>query len=145
MSKLIDTKTLILIALTTLAVILAFIRERPIALRDSSFRKELQEGLPLKDIAAVVDSTFVRMGVATEKIRRVKISVGEVKGVREEARVQAPKNFGVLRAITTLSDSLQRFGISLVSTGPVRDETILVHDSTLARWIPGLRSSLPPH
>ncbi len=36
-------------------------------------------------------------------------------------------------------------GISLVSTGPVRDDTILVNDSTLARWIPGLRSSLPPH
>ena len=36
-------------------------------------------------------------------------------------------------------------GISLVSTGPVRDETILVNDSTLTRWIPSLRSSLPPH
>src|SRR5437773_1265744 len=36
-------------------------------------------------------------------------------------------------------------GISLVSTGPVRDDTILVNDSTLTRWIPGLRSSLPPH
>ncbi|HEX9417865.1 MAG TPA: adenylosuccinate synthase [Methylomirabilota bacterium] len=35
--------------------------------------------------------------------------------------------------------------ISLVSTGPVRDETILVNDSTLTRWIPSLRSSLPPH
>lgn len=36
-------------------------------------------------------------------------------------------------------------GISPVSTGPVRDETILLNDSTLSRWIPGLRSSLPPH
>src|SRR5712691_10094831 len=36
-------------------------------------------------------------------------------------------------------------GISLVSTGPVRDDTILVNDSPLTRWIPGLRSSLPPH
>jgi hypothetical protein len=27
----------------------------------------------------------------------------------------------------------------------VRDETILVNDSTLTRWIPSLRSSLPPH
>ena len=35
--------------------------------------------------------------------------------------------------------------ISLVSTGPVRDETILVNDSTLIRWVPSLRSSLPPH
>jgi adenylosuccinate synthase len=34
---------------------------------------------------------------------------------------------------------------SLVSTGPVRDETILVSDSALTRWFPALRSALPAH
>jgi adenylosuccinate synthase len=34
---------------------------------------------------------------------------------------------------------------SLVSTGPVRDETILVDDSPLTRWYPALRSALPEH
>ncbi|HET8578636.1 MAG TPA: adenylosuccinate synthase [Methylomirabilota bacterium] len=32
---------------------------------------------------------------------------------------------------------------SLISTGAVRDETILVSDSVLARWFPGLRSAFP--
>jgi hypothetical protein len=35
--------------------------------------------------------------------------------------------------------------VSLVSTGPVRDETILVSDSALTRWFPALRSALPAH
>ena len=34
---------------------------------------------------------------------------------------------------------------SLVSTGPARDETILVSDSALTRWYPALRSALPAH
>jgi adenylosuccinate synthase len=34
---------------------------------------------------------------------------------------------------------------SLVSTGPARDETILVGDSVLARWFPALRGMLPAH
>jgi len=34
---------------------------------------------------------------------------------------------------------------SLVSTGAVRDETILVAESPLARWFPALRGLLPPH
>jgi len=33
-------------------------------------------------------------------------------------------------------------GFSLISTGPVRDETILVSDSVLTRWFPALRSAL---
>jgi hypothetical protein len=32
-----------------------------------------------------------------------------------------------------------------VSTGPARDETILVGDSVLARWFPALRGMLPAH
>ena len=36
-------------------------------------------------------------------------------------------------------------GFSLVSTGAVRDETILVNDSVLTRWYPALRSALPAH
>jgi adenylosuccinate synthase len=36
-------------------------------------------------------------------------------------------------------------GFSLVSTGPVRDETILLDDSPLSRWYPALRSALPEH
>jgi adenylosuccinate synthase len=36
-------------------------------------------------------------------------------------------------------------GFSLVSTGAVRDETILVNDSVLTRWFPALRSALPAH
>jgi adenylosuccinate synthase len=35
--------------------------------------------------------------------------------------------------------------VSLVSTGPVRDETILVGDSALTGWFPALRSALPAH
>jgi adenylosuccinate synthase len=34
------------------------------------------------------------------------------------------------------------FGV--VSTGPERDETILMSDSPLTRWYPGLRGSIPP-
>ena len=34
------------------------------------------------------------------------------------------------------------FGV--VSTGPERDETILMSDSPLMRWYPGLRGSVPP-
>ena len=34
---------------------------------------------------------------------------------------------------------------SLISTGPARDETILVGDSVLARWFPVLRGMLPAH
>jgi adenylosuccinate synthase len=34
--------------------------------------------------------------------------------------------------------------ISLISTGAVRDETIVMPDSVLTRWLPGLRGSVPP-
>jgi hypothetical protein len=127
MQKFIDTKTLLLIILTALAVALTFIRERPIAPRESISHKEVREGLPLKEIAAIVDSTFVRMGVARDKIRRVKISAGDVKGVREEVRIQTPKNVEILKAITTLTDSLQRFGITLVSTENLKEKTSSIH------------------
>jgi len=127
MQKLIDTKTLILIILTALAVALTFIRERPIAPRGSLSQREIREELPLKEIAAIVDSTFVHMGVAREKIRRVKISVGDVKGVREEVRIQAPKGVEALKAITALTDSLQRFGITLVSTENLKEKTSSIH------------------
>jgi hypothetical protein len=127
MSKWIDTKTLLLIVLTSFAVVLTFIRERPIAPRELSSKKELQEELPIKKIAAVVDSTFTRMGVDTEKILHMKISVGEVKGVREEVRVRVPKSFEVLRAITTLTDSLHPFGVSLVSTENLKEKTSSIH------------------
>lgn len=127
MQKFIDTKTLILIILTALAVSLTFIRERPIAPRESISHKEVREGLPLKEIAAIVDSTFVRMGVARDKIRRVKISAGDVKGVREEVRIQTPKNVEILKAITTLTDSLQRFGITLASTENLKEKTSSIH------------------
>jgi hypothetical protein len=127
MQKLIDIKTLILIILTALAVVLTFIRERPIAPRESISQREVREELPLKEIAAIVDSTFVRMGVAREKIRRVKISVRDVKGVREEVRIQAPKSVEVLKAITTLADSLQRFRVTLVSTENLKEKTSSIH------------------
>jgi adenylosuccinate synthase len=32
----------------------------------------------------------------------------------------------------------------LVSTGAVRDDTILMADSPLVRWFPSLRGSIPP-
>ncbi len=35
-------------------------------------------------------------------------------------------------------------GFGVVSTGPERDETILMSDSPLTRWYPGLRGSIPP-
>ena len=127
MPKSLDTKTLILVILTALAVALTFIRERPIATRESISQKEVREELPLKEIAAIIDSTFVRMGVAREKIRRVKISVGDVKGVREEVRIQAPKTVEILKAITTLTDSLQRFGVTLVSTENLKEKTSSIH------------------
>ena len=40
----------------------------------------------------------------------------------------------------------QMIGVSfgVVSTGPERDETILMSDSPLMRWYPGLRGSIPP-
>jgi hypothetical protein len=127
MQKLIDTKTLILIIVTALAAALTVIRERSIAPRESISQKEVREELPLKEIAAIVDSTFVRMGVAREKIRHVKISVGDVKGVREEVRIQAPKNVEVLKAITTLTDSLQRFSVTLISTENLKEKTSSIH------------------
>ena len=38
------------------------------------------------------------------------------------------------------------FGVAfgVVSNGPVRDDTILMSDSPLMRWSPGLRGSVPP-
>jgi adenylosuccinate synthase len=35
-------------------------------------------------------------------------------------------------------------GFGVVSTGPERDETILMPDSPLTRWYPSLRGSIPP-
>jgi len=35
--------------------------------------------------------------------------------------------------------------LSLVSTGAVRDQTILMPDGVLARWFPALRGMLPAH
>ena len=127
MQKFLDSKTLVLIIVTALAVALTFIRERPIAPRESTSQKEVREELPLKEIGAIIDSTFVHMGVAKEKIRRVKISVGDVKGVREEVRIQIPKRVEALKAITTLTDSLQRFGITLVSTENLKEKTSSIH------------------
>ncbi len=127
MQKLLDTKTILLIILTALAVALADIRERSAVPGESSGQKEVREELPLKEIASIVDSTFLRLGVAREKIRHVKISVGEVKGVREEVRIQAPKNVEVLKAITMLTDSLHRLGVTLVSTENLKEKTSSIH------------------
>jgi hypothetical protein len=127
MAKSIDTKTLVLIVLTVSAVVLTFIRERPVAPRQTTEQKGVQESLPLKEIASIVDSTLKHMTVPMEKIRRSKISVGDIKGAREELKVQVPPGFEVLRAITALTDSLRRFDVALVSTENLKEKTSTIH------------------
>ncbi len=125
MQKSLDKKTLILVLLTALAVALTFVRERPVATRQAV--EQHTEGLPMKEISSIVDSTFKRAGVAAGNIRHVKISAGDVKEVREETRVQVQPGFEVLRAITSLTDSLRRFGVTLVSTENLKDKTSSIH------------------
>ena len=51
----------------------------------------------------------------------------------------------VIQMVTERLAELVGVGFSLVSTGAVRDETILVNESVLSRWFPALRSALPAH
>lgn len=127
MPKSIDTKTLILIALTAIAVILTFIRERPIAPRESAEQDTSREEFPVRLVASIIDSTLAGAGLLPEKIRRVKISVGDMKGIREEVRIQVPRNFEILHVMTALGDSLRRFWVSLVSTENLKDKTTSIH------------------
>ena len=127
MPKSIDTKTLILVVLTALAVALTFIRERPVASRQATEQRGAQEGFPIKEISSIVDSTLKHMAVPMEKARRSKISVGGIKGVREEVKIQVPPGFEVLRAITALTDSLRRFDVALVSTENLKEKTSTIH------------------
>src|SRR5262247_2985366 len=64
----------------------------------------------------------------------------ETHGLRDYAKLPSKAR----EYLDRLSD-LVGVGFSLVSTGPVRDETILVGDSPLTRWYPALRSALPEH
>ena len=127
MPKTIDAKTLILIVLTASAVMLTYIRERPVAPREISEDRAGAEAIRLKEISGIVDSTFRSLGIVRENIRHVKVSVGDVKNVREETKVQAPKKFDVLRAMSVLGDSLRRFDVSLVATENLKEKTSSIH------------------
>jgi hypothetical protein len=127
MPKSLDSKTILLIVLTACAILLTLIRERSVAPRPSIGQTAIEEGPPLKAISPTVDSTLRHMGVSTDKIRRLRISVGEAKGVREELRVAVPAGFEVLRAITSLTDSLKRFNVTLVSTENLKEKTSSIH------------------
>lgn len=123
----IDTKTLLLIVLTALAVVLTIIRERYAGSPQTTDVKRVGDALPLKEISSIVDSTLKRMAVPTEKIRRANISVGDVQGVREEIKIHVPPEFEVLRALTALTDSLRRFNVALASTENLKEKTSTIH------------------
>lgn len=127
MRKSLDSKTILLIVLTACAVLLTFIRERSVAPRPTTGHTAVQEGPPLREISSIVDSTLKQMGVNTDKIRRSRISVGEVKGIREELHVSVSPGFEVLRAITALTDSLKRFNVTLVSTENLKEKSSSIH------------------
>ena len=127
MPKTIDAKTLILIVLTASAVVLTYVRERPVAPREISEDRAGAEASRLKEISAIVDSTFRFLGIVKENIRHSRVSVGDVKNVREETKVRAPKNFDVLHAMSVLGDSLRRFDVSLVATENLKEKTSSIH------------------
>ena len=127
MTSKIDTKTLLLIALTASAVVLTFIRERSARPPQTADVKGMREALPLKEISSIVDSTLKHMAVPMEKVRRSNISVGDVQGVREEIKIHVPPEFEVLRALTVLTDSLRRFNVALVSTENLKEKTSTIH------------------
>ena len=58
------------------------------------------------------------------------------------ARVRGPAHQGA--RVPRAPVRAGRRGRVVVSTGAVRDDTILVRDSTLTRWYPSLRGSIPP-
>ena len=127
MRKSLDTRTIVLLILTASAVVLTFIRERSVSPGPAAGRPAAEEGPPVVRIAPIIDSTLKQMGVDVQKIRRLKIGVGEAKGVREELRFAVPPAFEVLRAITSLTDSLKRFNVSLVSTENLREKSSSIH------------------
>jgi hypothetical protein len=122
-----DFRTVLLVVLTALAVLLTLLRERPVATRPAARQPAAEEGPPLAQISPIVDSTLKQTGLSVEKIRRLKISVGDSKDVREELRVSAPPAFEVLHAITSLTDSLKRFNVTLVSTENLREKSSSIH------------------
>jgi len=61
------------------------------------------------------------------------------QGLREYAELPAKA-----RAYLERLSELIGVGFGVVSTGPERDETILMPDSPLTRWYPSLRGSIPP-
>jgi len=99
MTNKIDSKTLLLIALTASAVVLTIIRERSAGPLQTTEMKSAGEALPLKEISSIVDSTLKHMAVPMEKIRRSNISVGDVQGVREQIKIHVPPEFEILRAL----------------------------------------------
>jgi len=123
----IDTKTLLLIVLTALAVVLTFIRERSAAPPQTTDAKGVREILPFKEISSIVDSTLKHMAVPTDKIGHTNISVGGVQGEREEIKIHVPPEFEVLRALTALTDSLRRFNVALASTENFKEKTSTIH------------------
>jgi len=127
MRKTFDKRILLLLGLTALAVVLTLVRERPIAPRVPAGGHAAESVPPSRLIATIVDTTLESMGVAPGKMRRVKVSVGEAKGIREELRVIAPQGFEVLKALTALTDSLRRFDVTLVSTENLREKTSSIH------------------
>ena len=127
MPKLLDRKTIALLVLTVLAVALTVVRERTGSSAPSAPQKAVDEQLPHKRIAAIIDSTFKQMGVSPEKIRRLKVSIGEIKGVRDELRVAVPPGFDVIRMLTALTDSLHRFDVTLASTENLKEKTSSIH------------------
>jgi adenylosuccinate synthase len=64
----------------------------------------------------------------------------ETHGLRDESELPSKA-----RAYLDRLSELVGVSFSLISTGAVRDETILVRDSILARWLPALRGLLPAH
>ncbi len=118
---------MLLIILTASAVALTFIRERPIAPEQITDQKRAKEGIPLKEISSVVDSTLKYMGVPMEKLRRSSVSVGEITSVREEIKIPVPSGFEVLRVLTALTDSLRRFNVLLASTENLKEKTSTIH------------------
>ncbi len=127
MENTLDKRVWLLLVLAVIAVVLVVVNDKrgTSPTNAGTVMEAMGNGQMLNAIQRIVDSTLQKMGAV--KVRRTKIVVDSKTSSRIEVRAEMPARFETIRLLTTLKDSLARFGVRVAATENLKDATSSVH------------------
>ncbi|MCX6139141.1 MAG: hypothetical protein NTV54_16795 [Ignavibacteriales bacterium] len=117
--------TVIILVLALLSVALLLMGERRKQKNELRQAEEEARVLDRSAAATMVDTVLRSAGLTG--FRRKPVSPKAAPYLRTEVRIQVPRGFVTIHLVTTLKDSLRRFGADLVATENFKERSSAIH------------------